>query len=190
VPGNCAGPPSAVWCVGGRLPSQLGRRHPSRMDADEQFPAARLRHRSCARDQGGSIGGIVKAHDSHRSHGRFFSTLMLFPSSEWRATWNSRLSFRDVHFSGSMALQKETHSPKGGLASCEVATFLADSGGRSVSLKLAFAACYRGGLIKVTPLRRAHPFGRRNASSHALLPGADKVRISELPGPLVPRLCV
>ncbi len=43
--------------------------HPRRMDADEHFPAARLGHRSCVRDQGGSIGGIIKAHDIHRFHG-------------------------------------------------------------------------------------------------------------------------
>ena len=65
--GNRAGSPSPVWGVGSRIPPQLSRRHPGRMDADEHFPGAGLGHRSCAPDQAGSIGGIVKAHDSHHS---------------------------------------------------------------------------------------------------------------------------
>ena len=65
---NRAGCPSALWCMGRRIPLQFRRRHPRRMDADEHFAAARLWHRSRAGDQGGSVEGIVKAHDIHRFH--------------------------------------------------------------------------------------------------------------------------
>jgi hypothetical protein len=60
VAGNRADSPSPVWSVVSRIPPQLRRRHPRRMDSNEHFPAARSGHRSCARDQRGASGESLK----------------------------------------------------------------------------------------------------------------------------------
>ena len=68
VPRNRALANAAIKQVRGGIPEQFRRRHPRRVDADQQLPGAGLRDRCDAGDQGWSVGGIIEAHDLHRFH--------------------------------------------------------------------------------------------------------------------------